>query len=97
MTEKRKTKFREETGPFGVGDSVEDIENLNIFETITTQEGFDDLLKDLDEDQKKHVMKETLEMSDKYQHVLTKITEILSSKEAQQKFKEMAMKKAGEK
>jgi hypothetical protein len=92
---KKKTTFKEGTGPFGVGETLEDVEKLDVFEALVSTENFDEITKDLDPEQQKHVMKEAHAHAEAYQKILDKFTDILSTPEGRKKFKQMALKKSG--
>ena len=93
MSKKDKNKIKFEEGPFGVGATVEEIENLNVYKTLLSSQQFDTIIKDLDDEQTEHVLKEAQVHADAYQKVLDKFTEILSTPEGKKKFQEMALKK----
>tara|TARA_B100000579_G_C22590938_1_gene738010 strand:+ start:451 stop:753 length:303 start_codon:yes stop_codon:yes gene_type:complete len=95
---KRKIHFKEEdaTGPYGVGDSFEEVSNLNIFEHLVSSGQLKTMTQDLDEKQTEHVIKEAKAHADGYQKVLDHVSNLLSTKEGQEMFKQMILKKAGE-
>jgi hypothetical protein len=96
MSEKKnKTEFKE-SGEFGVGETEEDIRNLDVFDTLVSMDEFKDLTKDLDETQTKHVMKEAAAYSDQYQKILDQFTKTLSTPEGKKMFERMLRKKAGQ-
>ena len=90
-----KTEFKE-SGEFGVGETEEDIKNLDVFDTLVSMSEFKDLTKDLDEEQTKHVMKEANAYAAQYQKVLEQFTKTLSTKEGKKMFEKMLRKKAGQ-
>ena len=97
MKKKKKTTFKEQTknpGPFGVGATPEDIKNLNIFDFVTSSPAFREATKELEKAEKEHVLKETHQHAARYQEILEKIQEQLSTPEGRKKFQELAQKKA---
>tara|TARA_R100000655_G_scaffold109918_1_gene166338 strand:+ start:89 stop:256 length:168 start_codon:yes stop_codon:yes gene_type:complete len=54
------------------------------------------MTQDLDEKQTEHVIKEAKAHADGYQKVLDHVSNLLSTKEGQEMFKQMILKKAGE-
>ena len=98
MKKKQKTTFKEQTknpGPFGVGSTPEEIEDLNIFDFVTSSPAYSAATKQLNEEEKKHVLKETQQHAERYQEILEKISEQLSTPEGRKMFQELARKKAG--
>ena len=96
MSDKKSKVEFEESGEFGVGETEEDIKNLDIYNTLVSMNEFKDLTKDLDEEQTKHVMKEANAYASQYQKVLDQFTKSLSTKEGKKMFEKMLRKKAGQ-
>ena len=99
MSNKRKkVNFKEEEtkGPFGVGDDFEEVSKLNIFEHLSVTGQLEDITQDLDEKQKEYVIKEAKMHSDQYQKVLEHVSNILSTPDGKKLFREMILKKAGQ-
>ena len=92
-SKKNKTSFKEGAGPFGVGDKVEDLENLNIFDALVASSGYKNVTKDLDPEQEKHVMKEAKEHAEGYQKIYMNILKLLSTEKGREEFRKMAAKK----
>ncbi len=93
--QKNKVKFDERGGPFGVGETVEEINKLNIFEFLQETAAFKEVTKDLQDVEKSEVLKEAKIQSEKYQKVLDHFKTILSTPEGKKRFKELAKKKMG--
>ena len=90
---KNKTEFKELGGPFGVGETIKDIEELDVFETFIGTGQFAAISEGLTEEEKKHALKEAKAYADQYQKVLDNFTELLGTPEGKKAFREMALKK----
>ena len=91
---KSKTSFKEQTGPFGVGETIEEIKKMSVYEELIQGMGFAELTKDLNDKEKEHVLKEAKLHADSYQEVLDRVVKTLSTPEGKKKFREMALRKA---
>ena len=94
MKKNKKVDFKE-SGPYGVGNSVEDIKNLDVFEHLQTTEAFKHIMEDLTEEQRKHVLEESELFSGRWQKVLNHMSNVLSTPEGQKEFLKQFKKKAG--
>jgi len=94
-----KKNKRKAAGPYGVGETWEDIENLDVKEQIknTEQSPWHTLTKDLNEEQLKYVEKETDALAKRWEGVLEQMMSALDTPEKQKAFKEAILKKAGQK
>ena len=91
----RKVKFEERGGPMGVGETLEEINNLNVFEFLQETHAFKELTNDLNKDQMSEVLKESQRQSESYQKVLDHFKELLSTDEGKKNFANMVKKKMG--
>lgn len=92
MSDKNKPKF---SGPMGVGETLEEVKSVNIYEFLQKTEQYSELTKDLKEEQLKEVNKEVSDLADSYQVIVEKVTEALSDPKSQKLFMQMLQKRAG--
>lgn len=93
MAKKSKVKFDENGGPAGLGDSLEEIKNLNIFEFLQETAAFKEVTKGLSKEENKDVLKEAERQAESYQKVLDHFTEILSTEKGKSQFAQMVKQK----
>ena len=79
----------------GVGETLEEVKSVNIYEFLQKTEQYSELTKDLKEEQLKEVNKEVSDLADSYQVIVEKVTEALSDPKSQKLFMQMLQKRAG--
>ena len=99
MSDKKQKRSKvncdEKGGPMGVGETLEEINDLNIFEFLQDTSAFKELTNDLNKDQMAEVLKESQKQADGYQKVLDHFKEILSTEEGKRNFASALKKKVG--
>ena len=93
MSKKSKVKFDEKGGPAGLGDNLEEIKNLNVFEFLQETAAFKEVTKDLTKEEHKQVLQEAERQAEGYQKVFNHFTEILSTEEGKKQFAQMVKQK----
>ena len=88
-------KFDERGGPMGVGETLEDINKLDVFEFLQETSAFKELTNDLNKEQTAEVLKESQRQSESYQKVLDHFKNMLSTEDGRRSFVKMANKKMG--
>lgn len=96
---KKKINYKERigTGPFGVGETVEEVKESDVYDFTTSLDEFKEVTKDLTPEQLEHVKKETKAYAQKYQTILEKFTQVLTSPEGQAAFIKEMKKRSGTK
>ena len=97
MKKKKKINFKESDykGPFGVGDSAEEVKNMDVFQNLQGNAAFQKIINDLDEKERDHVLKESELFAGKWQKVLANFAKTLETPEGQKAFREALIKKSG--
>ena len=93
MSIKNKVDFDDYGDPAGLGDDIEEVKNLNIFEFLQDTAAFKEVTKDLSENENIQVLKEAEIQAASYQKVFDHFSKILSTDEGKKKFEEMMRKK----
>jgi|LWDU01.1.fsa_nt_gi hypothetical protein len=101
MSDKKKKKKdkakTEPKGPFGVGETVEDIKGIDIMKILTQMKDspFDKLTEKLNKSQKHNVHIESKTLIEKWQTVIDSVVNNLETDEQKAAFKDMILKRAG--
>ena len=100
MSDKKKKNKAEKTepkGPYGVGESWEDIKDINIMKILTQMKDspFDKLTENLNKSQKHNVNIESKVLIEKWQTVIDSVVNSLETDEQKAAFKQMILKRAG--
>ena len=91
----KKTKVDFDEGPYGVGTDTEEIKNMDVFEKLQETPAFQQILSDLDEDQKNHVLKESELFAGRWQKVIGAMAKVLETPEGQREFIKQLKKRSG--
>lgn len=90
---KKKVKFDEKD--ISLGNTIEELKNADAVNTVAESDYFAEISKDLSEEEKKHVLKETRMHVEKYQNFLHAFAKLMDTPEGKKEFLDYARKKFG--
>jgi len=94
MGKKKNVDF-DESGPYGVGDDPEEIKNMDVFKTLQKTPAFQQIIEDLNEEQRDHVLKESELFAGRWQKVIGSMAKVLETPEGQREFLKQLKKRSG--
>lgn len=94
MKKKEKIKFNENVK---FDESIDDLKDFDVINKVIETGYFEEVTKDLSEEEKKQVLKESKTFLKKYENFVHQFAKVLETPEGKEKFVELARKKFGAK